>query len=68
MLFVTAQTKKNQQNGPFSAPFWNANSKWVEVDVTEQTKRVISSLFTVVKQKQGKPKIWHGNDGRYIGE
>ena len=35
MLLVSTQTKKNQPNGPLSAPFWNVNSKRVEVDLLQ---------------------------------
>ena len=73
ILLVSALIKKNQPNGPFSALFWNANSKWVEV--VSWVKWVINKRVTisvaVVKQKQGKPHPpppppWHGKDGRRI--
>ena len=74
ILLVSARIKKNQLNGPFSALFWNANSKWVEVDLHSKSrvKRVTVSV-AVVKQKVGKPRPpplpppWHGKDGRRIG-
>ena len=60
-LLVSAQTKRNQPNGPFSAPFWNANSKWVEVGLPKcKVKQIIFKRVTisvaVVKEKQGKPR------------
>ena len=78
ILLVSARIKKNQPNGPFSALFWNANSKWVEVNLHPKSgvKRVIikwvTILVAVVKQKVGKPHPpppppWCGKDGRRIG-
>ena len=60
ILLVSALIKKNQPNGPFSALFWNANSKQVEVCLPKSgVKRVIIKWVTlsvaVVKQKVGKP-------------
>ena len=76
ILLVSALIKKNQPNDPFSALFWNANSKWVEVGLPKSgVKWVIIKQVTisvaVVKQKQGKhppppPPPWHGKDGRRI--
>ena len=73
ILLVSALIKKNQPNGPFSALFWNANNKWVEIHLglpKSRVKRVIikrvTILIAVVKQKVGKPRPppWHGKDGR----
>ena len=68
ILLVSALIKKNQPNGPFSALFWNANSKQVEVGLPESgVKRVIikrvTILVAVVKQKQGKPRPPHHHHG-----
>ena len=67
ILLVSAQIKKNQQNGHFSVPFWNASSKRVP---ESEVKRVICSVL-VAKQKQGKPcpskPKCRGKDGRKIG-
>ena len=72
ILLVSALIKKNQPNGPFSALFWNANSKWVEVHLglpKSGVKWVIIKRVTVsgavVKQKVGKPSppntcAWEG--------
>ena len=73
MLLVSALTKKNQTNGPFSAAFWNANSKWVEVGLPKSRVKLVifkwvTILVAVVKQKIGKPcppkGVRHGKDGR----
>ena len=61
ILLVSSLIKKNQPNGPFSALFWNANSKQAEVG--SGVKRVIIKWVTVtvavVKQKVGKPHPHH---------
>ena len=67
ICLVSAQINQNQQNCPFSVPFWNANSR----RVTElKVKRVIITVL-VAKQKKGKPcptkPEWRGKDGRRIG-
>ena len=76
MLLVSALIKKNQPNGPFSALFWNVNSKWVEVGLPKSgVKWVIFKWVTVsvavVKQKVGIPcppkEPQCGKDGRKIG-
>ena len=76
MLLVSALIKKNQPNGPFSALFWNTNSKQVEVGLPKSgVKRVIFKQVTisvaVVRQKVGKPcppkEVRCGKDGRIIG-
>ena len=68
--------QKEPTKWPFSAPFWNANSKWVEVDLPKsRVKQVIFKWVTisvaVVKQKVGKPRPpkepQRGKDGRKIG-
>ena len=75
-MLVSALIKKNLPNGPFSALFWNANSKRVEIHLglrKSGVKRVIIKRVTVsiavVKQKVGKPHPppWHGKDGTQIG-
>ena len=72
ILLVSAQIKKNQQNGHFSVPFWNASSKRVPESEVKRViiKRVICSVL-VAKQKQGKPRPskpeCRGKDGRKIG-
>ena len=74
ILLVSALIKKNQPNGPFSALFWNANSKRVEVvsGVKWVIIKRVTVLVAVVKQKQGKPcppppPPWRGKDGIRIG-
>ena len=76
-MLVSALIKKNQPNGPFSALFWNANSKRVEVGLPKSgVKQVIIKRVTVsvvvIKQKVGKPHPpppppRRGKDGRRIG-
>ena len=77
ILLVSSLIKKNQPNGPFSALFWNANSKRVEVGLLKSgikwviIKRV-TVLVAMVRQKVGKPcppppPPWRGKDGRRIG-
>ena len=77
ILLVSALIKKNQPNDPFSALFWNANSKWVEVGLPKSgVKRVIikwvAVSVAVVRQKVGKPRPpppppQRRKDGRRIG-
>ena len=72
ICLVSAQISQNQQNGPFSVAFWNANSKQVPESEVKwvMIKWVIGSVL-VAKQKQGKPcpskPERRGKDGRKIG-
>ena len=72
ICLVSAQITQNQQNYPFSVPFWNANSRRVMMPKVKQVmfKRVIVTVL-VAKQKKGKPNPirpeQRGKDGRRIG-
>ena len=72
ICLVSVQISQNQQNCPFSVPFWNANSRRVTKPKVKWVmfKRVIITVL-VAKQKQGKPcpirPECRGKDGRRIG-